>query len=50
MGFHQNFSDTERRKSLVVKYNISDTIVSQLRQVRDSLMKDNRSDVLNKNL
>lgn len=45
---YQNYTETERRKSIGVKYNIPKILVDQLTEVRDSLMNMEKYSELNK--
>lgn len=49
-GEHQNFTKTERRRSLGAKYNIPDPLIEQLKEVRKRLLEDNRYSDFSKDL
>jgi hypothetical protein len=47
---YQNFTETERRRSLGARYNIPDPLIEQLKEVRTRLIKDDRYSDFSKNL
>jgi hypothetical protein len=47
---YQNFTETERRRSLGARYNIPDPIIEQLKEVRSKLIEDDRYSDFSKDL
>jgi len=47
---YQNFTETERRRSLGAKYNIPDPLIEQLKEVRTRLLEDDRYSDFSKDL
>lgn len=47
---YQNFTETERRRSLGARYNIPDPLIEQLKEVRTRLLEDDRYSDFSKNL
>ncbi|MFC4873641.1 hypothetical protein [Negadavirga shengliensis] len=47
---YQNFTETERRRSLGARYNIPDPLIEQLKEVRTRLLEDDRYSDFSTNL
>jgi hypothetical protein len=47
---YQNFTETERRRSLGARYNIPDPLIELLKEIRTELLEDERYSDFSKNL